>query len=89
MSPARNKQLRTRLSDISWWMRALAEPTARRINAEDNCTGRVEFRECRYLERQTPTFDPVSHRFNPRTSFSSTNLRNSSKPRCNGTMASS
>jgi len=40
MSPARSKQLRARLSDISWWMRALAEPIARRSNADDKCTGR-------------------------------------------------
>ena len=39
-SPARSKQLRARLSDISWWMRALAEPIARRSNADDQCTGR-------------------------------------------------
>ena len=40
MTPARSKQLRSRLSDISWWMRALAEPIARRSNIEDNCTDR-------------------------------------------------
>ena len=40
MSPGRSKQLRGRLSDISWWMRALAEPIARRSNADDKCTGR-------------------------------------------------
>ena len=38
--PKRVAQLRRRLSDISWWMRALAEPIARRSNAEDEVSGR-------------------------------------------------
>ena len=32
--------IRTRLSDISWFMRALSEPIARLANKQDNCTGR-------------------------------------------------
>ena len=32
--------IRTRLSDISWFMRALAEPIARMANSQDKCTGR-------------------------------------------------
>jgi len=40
----RNKKklakVRTRLSDISWFMRALAEPIARLANKQDECTGR-------------------------------------------------
>lgn len=41
---ARNKKrlkvIRRRLSDISWMMRALAEPIARMANKQDECTGR-------------------------------------------------
>jgi hypothetical protein len=31
--------IRSRLSDFSWFMRALSEPIARRANAEEKCTG--------------------------------------------------
>lgn len=38
--PDRLRLLRTRLCDLSWLMRCLAEPIARRANREDNCKGR-------------------------------------------------
>ena len=36
----RIKELRSRLADISWFMRALCEPIARLANKQDDCTGR-------------------------------------------------
>ena len=33
-------EIRRRLSDVSWFMRALAEPIARMANKQDDCTGR-------------------------------------------------
>ncbi|MFY9255709.1 MAG: hypothetical protein WAO83_19810 [Fuerstiella sp.] len=39
-SKERLKEIRSRLSDISWFMKALAEPIARLCNKQDDCTGR-------------------------------------------------
>jgi REP element-mobilizing transposase RayT len=38
--PERLARVRARLSDISWFMRALSEPIARLANRQDECTGR-------------------------------------------------
>src|ERR1700744_1597139 len=54
--PDRLKIIRSRLSDISWWMRLLSHHIALRANREDEETGRFftsRFRAVRLLDEQT------------------------------------
>jgi hypothetical protein len=39
-NPQRLAEIRSRLSDISWWMRLLTQPLAARANKEENLSGR-------------------------------------------------
>ncbi len=51
--PDKVREIRSRLSDISWWMRMLCQPIAQRINREDGATGRVwqdRYRAIRILD---------------------------------------
>lgn len=50
--PDRLDVLRDRLGDLSWYMRCLNEPIARRANLEDDCTGR--FWQGRYRSKDLP-----------------------------------
>jgi hypothetical protein len=51
--PSKLKEIRSRLSDASWWMRLMCQTIAQRINAEDQATGKVwenRFRAVRLLD---------------------------------------
>ncbi len=51
--PVQVAEIRSRLSDISWWMRLMCQTIAQRINAEDEATGKVwesRFRAVRLLD---------------------------------------
>ena len=50
--PDRLVVLRDRLGDLSWYMRCLNEPIARRANLEDDCTGR--FWQGRFRSKGVP-----------------------------------
>jgi hypothetical protein len=43
------KEYRSRLMDISWFMRLLNEGIARQANQEDNCTGRLSDKRAAFL----------------------------------------
>jgi REP element-mobilizing transposase RayT len=52
-NPKKLRDIRSRLSDISWWMRLMCQTIAQRINREDACTGKVweaRFKATRLLD---------------------------------------
>ena len=55
LDSARLKEIRSRLSDISWWMRILCQQIARRANEEDQQLGKffqARFKAVRLLDEQ-------------------------------------
>ncbi len=51
--PVQVAEIRSRLSDISWWMRLMCQTIAQRINAEDQASGKVwenRFKAVRLLD---------------------------------------
>lgn len=54
--PAKVKEYRSRLSDISWWMRLLSQTIAQRINRDDDAEGKVwqsRFKAVRLLDESS------------------------------------
>ncbi len=54
-NPERLAELRKRLGSLSWFMKALNEPIARRANREDNCTHGRSFRRRFFRLRENGT----------------------------------
>ena len=54
-NPERVDELRKRLGSLSWFMKALKEPIARRANREDNCTHGRSFRTRSFRLRENRT----------------------------------
>src|SRR5690606_13273015 len=61
--PARDAELRLRLSDISWFIRLMCQRTARGRNWEDECTGRFygERFKINRLEDEAAVLDSMAY----------------------------